>query len=427
MTEHYIKSDHEHLFHDWNFVGDRSVSQELSINDETLRDGLQAPGITHPNFRQKLVMVQLMNDIGISHVCVGYPAIGISEYQDIQGILSYIANNRLRIKVACAARTLTGDIQPILDLSQKTGLKIDANIFIGTSPIRKKVEKWDIDLIRRLIEESVSYAVKRNIPVCFITEDTTRSQPEDLIKVYTCAIDNGAYRICLCDTVGFATPAGTRSLIRFIKDEVIKDKPVELDWHGHNDRGLSLANALAAIEAGVNRIHTTGLGIGERTGNTPTEQLIVNMRLMGFKNFNLGKLLDYCRIISEACGYPIPPYYPMFSENAFKTTSGLHVSALMKAKQHNDNLLLDMIYSSIPAGELGMNPTIVIGRISGKSSIRYLLEHLGVALRNDLIDEIFNYLKLCTTEFKMTTVVEIIKKYDRDFQLKTLDMNFSVR
>ncbi|MCU0288839.1 MAG: 2-isopropylmalate synthase, partial [Acidobacteria bacterium] len=264
-------------------------------------------------------------------------------------------------------------------LSQRFGIPIDANIFVGCSPIRQYVEEWDIQHILKLVKNSVSYAVKNNLPVCFITEDTTRSNPNDLGKIYQTAVECGAYRLCIADTVGYIIPQGVRNLIRFVKSVLVKcGKTILLDWHGHNDRGLALANALTALEEGVNRLHATALSIGERTGNTSMEQLLMNLKLLGLREFDSTKLRYYTILVSEACGFPIPINQPIVGDKAYTTATGVHAAAIIKAKKMNDDWLADRIYSSIPAQELGLNQKIEIGPMSGKANVKYFLEQNNI-------------------------------------------------
>ncbi|MCP5105572.1 MAG: 2-isopropylmalate synthase [bacterium] len=388
-----MESTGEHLFYRWNNVGNIRYPEVIEINDETLRDGIQAGGIRQPVLKEKLELVTLMEQLGLDAACIGFPAAGPAMMRDLRGIIRHIQENRFSIKIACAARTVEEDIIPIVELSQQFGIPIDANIFVGSSPIRQYVEGWDTDHILGLVENAVGFAIKNDLPVCFITEDTTRSKPGDLERIYRAAAGLEVYRVCLCDTVGYAVPEGTRQLVTFIKSLLQRDHPeILVDWHGHNDRGLGLANALAALEAGVDRVHCTGLGIGERSGNTSMEQLLVNLKLMGLKDFNALKLKEYGMAVSRVCGVPIPMNMPIFGSKAFATATGVHAAAIIKAQKMNDNWLADRVYSSVPAQELGTEQKIEIGPMSGKSNVKYFLEKNNIFDEN-LVDPIFNETK----------------------------------
>src|SRR5690606_17553574 len=133
-----------------------------------------------------------------------------------------IADGRLPISPNCAARTHRADIEPIVRISQATGLPIEAATFLGSSPIRQYAEDWTLDRMLRATEDAVSFAVAEGLPVMFVTEDTTRARPEVLKALYSTAISCGARRICLADTVGHATPHGVRRLVHFIREEVVR-------------------------------------------------------------------------------------------------------------------------------------------------------------------------------------------------------------
>jgi 2-isopropylmalate synthase len=148
----------------------------------------------------------------------------------------------------------------------------------------------------------------------YVTEDTTRAQPETLRKLYTTAIEAGARRICVADTVGHATPNGVRSLIRFLRQVVhATGEAVKIDWHGHRDRGLAIANALAAIEAGADRVHGTAVGVGERVGNVPMDLLLINLQHIGLIDRDLSLLPEYVQTASRAVGVPIPANWPVLA------------------------------------------------------------------------------------------------------------------
>lgn len=405
----------EHLFYHWNQHGNQGYPGIIEINDETLRDGLQASGIRQPTLKDKLRMVTLMEALGIDTVCIGFPAAGAGMIDHLKKIIHHAQENKFSMTLACAARTVDEDIRHVVDLSQQFGIPIDANIFVGSSPIRQYVEGWDVEHILSLVEKAVTFARSHDLPVCFITEDTTRSKPEDLERIYLKAIESGAYRVCLCDTVGYATPVGTGELVRFIRQVLEKrGLEVKLDWHGHNDRGLALANALSALEAGVNRIHATGLGIGERSGNTSMEQLLINLSLLGLKEFNGIKLKEYGMTVSRACQVPIPVNFPILGSKVFSTATGVHAAAIIKAKQMNDNWLADRVYSSVPAQELGTEQKIEIGPMSGKSNIKYFLEKNNI---NDeqLLEDIFKQTKKKGRVLTHHQLERLFKKHGHHF------------
>jgi len=372
--------DRSDLVYDWNTrEGAFDYARTpVVLNDETLRDGLQSPSVIDPPMEVKLRLLHLMADLGIRSADIGLPGAGPRVVAQVRALAKEIVGQKLPIAMNCAARTVVADVEPIVRVSEEVGVPIEASTFIGSSSIRQYAEDWTLDKMVRVSEEAVTFAVRNGLPVMYVTEDTTRARPETLKALYGAAIRCGARRLCLADTVGFATPAGVRALIRFIREEIItpSGEQVKLDWHGHRDRGLGIANCLAAIEAGVDRVHGTALGIGERVGNAEMDLLIVNLHLLGLHTGDLSKLSEYCRLVSETTGVPVPAQYPVVGSDAFRTATGVHAAAILKARRKGDEWLADRVYSSVPAGIFGFRQVIEIGPVSGLSNVKcWLGEH----------------------------------------------------
>jgi 2-isopropylmalate synthase len=365
------------IIYDWNSVEKVApmTSEPILFMDETLRDGLQSPSVVDPPVTDKIMLVHTMNDLGIQFADVGLPGAGPRAYNDVHEICKEIGQERLQLRPAAAARTLDKDILPIVEISQKTGVEIEVLAFIGTSPIRKFVEEWEAHKMYKLVRESIRFARANNLPVTFVTEDTTRARPDTLYPLYHVAVEAGASRICLCDTVGHATPDGLKNLIRFTRNIIAgMGKDIKLDWHGHNDRGLGLVNTLHALEEGVTRVHGTALGIGERCGNAPMDQILVNLRLLGAIENDLSKLLLYCKQAALATHWQIPKNYPVVGPDAFRTSTGVHAAAILKARDAGKDWLADRIYSGIPAGMFGLKQKVEVGHMSGESNVLFWLD-----------------------------------------------------
>jgi 2-isopropylmalate synthase len=297
----------------------------------------------------------------------------------------------LRIRANCAGRTVIADIQPMADVVQKTGVPIEACIFIGSSPIRQYAEEWGIEHIRRHTEEAVRFAVTQGLEVMYVTEDTIRSHPDDLRVLLTTAVHAGATRVCLCDTVGAAVPRGVFSLVRWTQrllDELGVGDTVGIDWHGHRDRGLDVANTVAALEAGATRVHGTALGVGERVGNTPMEQLLVNLKLLGWRDDDLTKLPEYTAAVSRAVGVPIPINHPIVGRDAFRTATGVHAAAVIKAQKKGADWLADRVYSGVPASWVGRAQEIEVGHMSGGSNVLHWLRSRGLPTDQPVVDAV---------------------------------------
>jgi 2-isopropylmalate synthase len=386
------------LIYDWNRVSGQELKPfhgKCELDDETLRDGLQSPSVRSPALEEKVRILHMMVELGIDAVDLGLPGAGPHVVRDVQRLAQEIADHRLPIAANCAARTLALDIEPIAEISQRTGVPIEVSCFIGSSPIRQYAEGWKIDNMLRLTRESVELAVRHNLPVMYVTEDTTRDAPEDLRRLYTEAIEAGARRICVADTVGHATPNGVRNLIWFIR-EVIRGtgEDVKIDWHGHRDRGLAVINALVAAEAGAHRVHGTAVGIGERVGNCAMDLLLVNMQLLGWIDRDLSRLEEYCRLVAETTGVPLPDNYPVVGKDAFRTGTGVHAAAIIKARSRGDDWLADRVYSSIPAAWIGRRQVVEVGPMSGESNVVYWLQERGIDPSRDLVQEIFDRAKV---------------------------------
>ncbi len=388
--------DDRELIYDWNEAGERWAAPPFGVqlDDETLRDGLQSPSVSTPPIDEKIRILHLMDRLGVDTADIGLPGAGPHVVRDVLRLAQEIREAKLGIRANCAARTLLQDITPVIEISQKAGIPIEVCTFIGSSPIRQYAENWTLDMMARHTEEAVSYAVSHGLPVMYVTEDTVRAQPATLRRLFLTAIRCGAKRLCLCDTVGHATPAGAANLVRFALDVVRESgAAVELDWHGHCDRGLAVINTLAAIRAGATRVHGCAIGIGERVGNTPMDQLLVNLRLLGWITNDLSALDEYCRSVSDATGVPIPPNYPVVGRDAFRTGTGVHAAAVIKAYKRGADWLADRVYSGVPASLVGRRQEIEVGPMSGESNVIYWLESRGIAPSADRVHAVFQRAK----------------------------------
>jgi len=389
-------SQERELIHDWNEAGERWEKPpfEIQFDDETLRDGLQSPSVRTPSIEQKLEILHLMDRLGLDTADIGLPGAGPHVVRDVLRLAQEIVSAKLAIRANCAARTMLRDIEPVVEVSQKAGLAIEVCTFIGSSPIRQYAENWTEDMMLANTREAVSFAVKHGLSVMYVTEDTVRARPETLRRLFLAAIECGASRLCLCDTVGHATPTGAANLVRFARQVVLESgADVGLDWHGHCDRGLAVINTLAAIRAGASRVHGCAIGIGERVGNTPMDQLLVNLRLLGWIDNDLSALAEYCECTSRATGVPIPVNYPVVGADAFRTGTGVHAAAVIKAFKKGDAWLADRVYSGVPADMVGRQQHIEVGPMSGESNVVFWLESRKIAVTPERVLAVFQRAK----------------------------------
>jgi 2-isopropylmalate synthase len=399
------------LIFDWNAAGTaKRAAPRILLLDETLRDGLQSPSVTNPTLEEKLAGVELMNALGIEYVNVGLPSAGARAFAEALELCREIARGRWQIRPVCAGRTLEEDVAAIVRVSQRAGLAIEASLFVGSSPIRAIAEDWDLELLQRRTRSAIDAARAADLPVTFVAEDATRARPETLRTLLSLAVERGAARVCLCDTVGFATPAGAAHLTQFVRD--LLGARVGIDWHGHDDRGLSVANALSAAAAGADRLHATALGVGERVGNPPMELLLLNLAL-GDAPRSLSQVTAYCNHFSRALGVEIADNQPVVGKNAFRTATGVHASAIVKAEAKSE-WLGDHVYSLLSAASVGQSAAIVIGPMSGASNVQHWLRSRGIASSEALVQAILQQAKGSDRVLKDEELLSVVGRAPRE-------------
>ena len=311
----------------------------IPVLDESLELFEQGIGLSrfcHQKLEQiekKIELLHRMNDLGIDTANVGLPGAGPFHLAHIEALAKEVARAKLRIGVNVACRTVVSDIEPVVALTQRVGIPIEVCAFIGSSTIRAYTEDWGVDRMLKATEDALSFAKKHDLPVMYVTEDTTRAHPDTIRRLYTAAIECGAQAICICDTVGHIAPWGVRSLVHHVRSVVAATgRTVRIDWHGHRDRGLGVINTITAMTSGVDRLHATALGVGERVGNCSMDQLLINLRLMGYIDTDLSRLREYVEVASAGTGVPIPVNYPVFGQDAFRTATGVHAAAVHEAR-----------------------------------------------------------------------------------------------
>jgi isopropylmalate/homocitrate/citramalate synthase len=408
--------DTSELIYDWNRhkKTELQLSKPVRLTDETLRDGLQSPSVRDPSIEQKIEILHLMEALGINTLDLGLPGAGARAVEHVTALAREIVDRKMKITAYCAARTVESDIRPIAEIVQKTGLPIEVAAFIGSSPIRRYAEGWDGDFLLQTTEKAVKYAVSLGLEVMYVTEDTTRCDPETVKQLNSAAINCGARSLVLCDTAGHATPAGAAALVTFVLEEVVKpsSEKIRVDWHGHSDRGLAVANSMAALVAGADCVHATALGIGERVGNTQMDQMLVNLKLMGIAPWDrqdLTKLKEYCEAVSIATGVPIPANYPVVGQDAFRTATGVHAAAVIKAYKKKDIELANAVYSGVPSHYFGLEQVIDVGPMSGKSNVLFWLERRGIPASDEVVERIFKLAKASDHTLSESEILECVR------------------
>ncbi|HUO26374.1 MAG TPA: LeuA family protein [Candidatus Aquilonibacter sp.] len=408
--------NHSDLIYDWNrnYPPGLRPPGPVLLNDESLRDGLQSPSVRDPSIPEKIEILHSMEALGIDSLDLGLPGAGQRAVEAVLALAREIVARKMKIRANCAARTHENDIRPIAEIVQQTGLQIEAATFIGSSPIRRFTEGWTDDFLLQTTEKAVKYAVSLGLNVMYVTEDTSRCDPETVKRLYATAIACGARAICICDTAGHATPMGALALVRFVIEEVVKPsgEKIRVDWHGHSDRGLAIANSMAAIIAGANCVHGCAIGLGERVGNTQIDQMLVNLKLMGIPPWdqqNLTGLKQYCQAVSRATGVPIPANYPVVGDDAFRTATGVHAAAIIKAYHKDDIVLANTVYSGVPSHVFGLEQVIDIGPMSGKSNVLFWLERRGITPKDDVVDRIYRRAKQSDHTLSEAEILECVE------------------
>ncbi|MCB9557455.1 MAG: 2-isopropylmalate synthase [Deltaproteobacteria bacterium] len=407
----------EDLLYDWNGGAGLSTAEgrvPVAVLDETLRDGLQCPSVVDPPLERKMELLRLMAEVGVDYVTIGYPGASARAFDDVVELAKMVSAERLGIGLTCAARTTAADIKPIIGAAEKSGTPIEVMAFLGASPIRLYTENWEVPWLEQRAREAVSITRDAGLLCTFVTEDTTRSHPDTLRRLWEAVIAEGVKGLCLCDTCGHATPRGVERLVAYARRVAAEhSEGVCLDWHGHNDRGYSLINALTAAEAGVDRVHGCVLGIGERVGNTPLDLLLINLRLEGQGRRPLEALSRLVELASEACRIPIPVSYPVFGRDAFRTATGVHAAAILKAERADDQWLADRVYSSVPASWVGKQQSIEIGPMSGDANIRHWLRRHRAPATDEVVAAVRRAAKSSSevlTDRAILTIVEDLAK-----------------
>ncbi|MEM8884798.1 MAG: 2-isopropylmalate synthase [Planctomycetota bacterium] len=405
----------DELIYDWNLEGSYppKPAQTIQLNDETLRDGLQSPSARTPSLDEMVEHLHNCAAVGIDALNIGLPGAGPHVVEQTETLAREIVQAKLPLFPNCAARTVVADIQPIAEISQKFGLPIEAATFIGSSTIRMEVEKWDLDFLVKCVTDAITFVKSEGLPSMFVTEDTVRAHPDIIRALYGTAIDLGADRLVICDTTGHIAPWGVKNLLQCIFD-LIDEKgvrgKVQVDWHGHMDRGLGVINNIAALEAGADRLHGTALGIGERAGNAPLDITMVNLKLMEWIDQDLSKLGQYVEHGARICGFEIPSTYPVFGSDAFETGTGVHAAAVIKALDRDDTWLANRVYSGVPADEFGLHQKIGIGPMSGKSNVVFWLKAHAFDVTDAVVDTVFAAAKQSDRMLTDEEVDRIVRK-----------------
>lgn len=374
----------------------RKAKQFVSIDDESLRDGLQGTQLTtHPSLNEKEIYLASVALNGyIEHADIGFPGSEESHKEELSEIIKFvIASNGLDgLTLSCAAGAIDEHINPIIDLShQFDGYPLEADIFLDVSKNRAEIEGWDRKEKISVLKQNIKLLKSQQLPVMFVPERSTSTPPEELLEVCLMASELGVDRICFADTKGVADNKGIENIFRWGFEEIGKANPnLKWDAHFHNDRNMALSNSLVAAAEGVDRLHATMFCIGERAGNVDLAQLLVNLNLQEMRNDDLTSLKAISELSSKILGFEIPKNSPIYGENAFATSSGIHASAGKKELQANR---IHSIYFPFSPESVGNKAIVEVGPFSGKSNVELKLRQLGISSTPALIDVVLSRAK----------------------------------
>ncbi len=326
--------------------------------DQTLRDGEQSPGVFFTP-KEKLRLAIEMEEIGIKRAEVGFPIVSKNEFNAVKMIL----DQGLKMKVVCPARCRQEDIDAVAD----TGAP-EVAVFIGTSPeLMKYSLRMNSGEALEKIADSVEYARKRGLFVHAVSEDSTRSDPDFVLRFFKTAVEAGAKGIVVCDTLGVSTPEKTKQLAQIVRRSI---RIESYSVHCHDDLGLATANTLAAVEAGFNGPQTTLCGIGERSGNASFEEVCMALEILyGVKTGIRTKMIfRLAELVEKYSGVPIPVHKPVIGSDSFVHEAGVHVAAVLRNP---------VTYEPFPPEKVGRRRRFNIGKHSGASLLKWELRRLG--------------------------------------------------
>lgn len=361
---------------------------DIEICDVTLRDGEQMPGVV---FRadEKLDIALRLDEIGIEVIEAGFPVVSAAE----KNAVKEVCDLELNAKISALSRSVKGDVDAALDCG------VDMiSIFIAASELhlKHKLHMSCPEAIRCALD-TVEYAKDHGLIVRFSAEDATRTDFDILKKLYKKAEEYHADYISMADTVGIMNPRTTYFMISEIK-KVVK---IPICMHCHDDLGMALANTLAGAEAGAKQLHTTVNGIGERSGNTPLEELLMALRLHhGIDRYDLSKLKDISKLVESYSGISVSKNKAVVGANAFAHESGIHVAAVLEEPRTYELYSPEMV---------GAARHIIIGKHTGAKALKYITERMGYHLKENELCDLAERVKMCS-EFKRPINCEELRK-----------------
>lgn len=365
--------------YDWDKEGSEKLkSSSFRLLDTTLRDGLQTPGIIQPSLEDKLRVIDYDAQLGIEAIDVCLPADPSTRYfQEGVKCANYINTKYPQTEIFVLARTIQSDVNATMQFAQDAGCKVSVILFRGSSDLRLLAEDWHEDSIINDMGKFTKQLVGKGLNVTCATEDSTRTRPDFLKQIFEAGRAEGANEFCIADTVGYADPWGIKNEVSWLKQDVLDDNNLQIQYHGHNDTGNAVSNSIAAIAAGAKTIHVTHIGMGERAGNASTEGVLANLTRRGINKYDLHKVVEGSNFVAEAFGVKIPNNHPLIGADVFSTESGIHAAGIDNARKKGLNVS-GIIYSAVSPEVVGRETIVNIGPLGGIHSVKWVLDRMGV-------------------------------------------------
>ncbi|OGH14844.1 MAG: hypothetical protein A2860_00590 [Candidatus Levybacteria bacterium RIFCSPHIGHO2_01_FULL_37_33] len=402
--------------YDWNKEGSEKLeNSKFRILDTTLRDGVQTPGIKQPSLKDKLRIIDYDAQMGIEAIDVCLPSDPKTPFfQEGIQCARYINQKYPQIEIVVLARTIQSDVNATLTFGEEAGVKPSVILFRGSSDLRLLAEDWNEEEIIEQMRKFAAQLTERGHKVICATEDTTRSRPDFLKRVFTAGIEGGASELCIADTVGYADPTGIENQINWLKREFAGNTHLKMQFHGHDDTGNAVANSIKAIEAGVETIHVTWSGVGERTGNTSLEGILSNLERRNIHKYDLSCVVEGARFVANSLGVPIPRNHHLVGEKVYSVESGIHVAGINKALRAGLEGLSGIVYSAVDPRRVGRDHEVSIGPLGGDHSVAWVLREMGIDFTRERSLALLTFARTKNSALTEQEIIDIIKKLGKE-------------
>lgn len=357
----------------------REPRHRVEIDDETWRDGMQGTqeeeDKTQPTTEERDVYIHEVTSRGyVDHFDIGFPGSGILHRDQIVNLINSSQRRNDGVTFSVAGRAgAVDDARAILEIADRTGVALEADLFWDPSKIRSKVNGWDRDEMIRRTASNIRFLKDQGLSVMYVPERASATPPEELFELCKIAADSGVDRIAIADTTGVLRPHGTINLIREVFANIGNRYPdIKFDFHEHDDLKMGIANCVVAAEEGIDRLHATARGIGERAGNVDLEQLVVVLDVSGYRDADVRDIIPFTNLASDILKIPRPGMHePIVGEKWPETASGVHADTYQKMGDIP-------LYFPFDPRKVGLEPRVRIGPMSGLANVHMFCKSIGI-------------------------------------------------